>query len=202
MIHDEIPYINNEESTETHRLETVESDQPNLDDIDLDLEGLKDLKSKNFHNPFISHLNINSLRYKITELREILMKSNLEIFTVSETKLDDQFPDNLFHVDGYHIFRRDRNSFGGGLMTFIKSDIPSRRREQFESAHIEMTCVEITISKRKWAVISVYRPPRSSINTFFSELTKFLDIIIDNYDNLLILGDLNIDSSDSQDQGI
>ena len=37
--------------------------------------------------------------------------------TVSETKLDDQFPDNLFHVDGYHIFRRDRNSFGGGLMT-------------------------------------------------------------------------------------
>ena len=202
MIHDEIPYMNNEESTETHRLETVESDQPNLDDIDLDLEGLKDLKSRNFHNPFISHLNINSLRYKITELREILTKSNLEILTVSETKLDDQFPDNLFHVDGYHIFRRDRNSFGGGLMTFIKSDIPSRRREQFESTHIEMTCVEITISKRKWAVISVYRPPRSSINTFFSELTKFLDIIIDNYDNLLILGDLNIDSSDSQDQGI
>ena len=40
--------MNNEESTETHRLETVESDQPNLDDIDLDLEGLKDLKSKNF----------------------------------------------------------------------------------------------------------------------------------------------------------
>ena len=202
MIHDEIPCMNNEESTETHRLETVESDQPNLDDIDLDLEGLKDLKSKHFHNPFISHLNINSLRYKITELREILTKSNLEILTVSETKLDDQFPDNLFHVDGYHIFRRDRNSFGGGLMTFIKSDIPSRRREQFESTHIKMTCVEITISKRKWAVISVYRPPRSSINTFFSELTKFLDIIIDNYENLLILGDLNIDSSDSQDQGI
>ena len=96
MIHDEIPYMNNEESTETHRLETDESDQPNVDDIDLDLEGLKDLKSKNFHNPFISHLNINSLRYKITELREILTKSNLEILTVSETKLDDQFPDNLF----------------------------------------------------------------------------------------------------------
>ena len=51
MIHDEIPYINNKESTETHRLEMVESDQPNLDDIDLDLEGLNDLKSKNFHNP-------------------------------------------------------------------------------------------------------------------------------------------------------
>ena len=88
LIHDEIPYINNEESTETHRLETVESDQPNLDDIDLDLEGLKDLKSKNFHNPFISHLNINSLRYKITELREIL--------TVRISRL-------LFVKPGFHL---------------------------------------------------------------------------------------------------
>ena len=68
------------------------------------------------------------------------MKSDLEILTVSETKLDDQFPDNLFHADVYHIFRKDRNCFGGGLMTFIKSDIPFRRREQFESTRIEMTC--------------------------------------------------------------
>ena len=37
--------------------------------------------------------------------------------TLSETKLDDQFPDNLFHVDGCH-----RDCFGGGLMTFIKSE--------------------------------------------------------------------------------
>ena len=53
------------------------------------------------------------------------MKSNLEILTVSETKLDDQFPDNLFHVDGYHIFTKDRNCFKGALMTFIKSNILS-----------------------------------------------------------------------------
>ena len=87
-------------------------------------------------------------------------------------------------------------------MTFIKSDISSRRREQFESTRIEMTRIEITISKRKWAAISVYRPSKSSVSTFFSELTKSLDIIIYNYDNLLILGRIHIDSSDSQDQGL
>ena len=48
--------MNNEESTETHRVGTVEPEQLKLDDIDLDLEGLKDLKSKNFHSAFISHL--------------------------------------------------------------------------------------------------------------------------------------------------
>ena len=35
--------IHNEESTKAHRVETVEPEQPNLDDSDLDLEGLKDL---------------------------------------------------------------------------------------------------------------------------------------------------------------
>ena len=144
MIHDEIPYMNNEASTVTHRLAMVEFEQLNLD---IYLDHLKDLKSKNFHNLFVSHLNINSLQYKITELRKILLKSNLEILTVSETKLDDQFPDHLFHVYGYHIFRKDRNFFWRGLMTFIKSDIPSRWRDQFESTHIQMTYIEITISK-------------------------------------------------------
>ena len=50
------------------------------------------------------------------------MKSNLEILTVSETELDDKFPDryHLFHIDDCHIFKKDRNCFGRGLMTFNK----------------------------------------------------------------------------------
>ena len=69
-------------------------------DIELDLEGLNNLKSKNKDNPFIGYLNINSLRFKIIELKEIILKSNFEILTVSETKLDDDFPDNMFKIDG------------------------------------------------------------------------------------------------------
>ena len=141
-----------------------ESDRPNhgfsvhstLDgntDIELDLEGLNNLKSNNKDNPFIGQLNINSLRFKIIELKEIILKSNFEILTVSETKLDDYFPDNMFKIDGYHPpFRRDRDCHGGGLMTFIRSDIPSVRREELQSPSIEMTCIEITLSWGKWAI--------------------------------------------------
>ena len=71
-------------------------------DIDLDLEGLNNLKSNNKDNPFIGYLNINSFRYKIIELKLIILKSNFEILTVSETKLDDDFPDNMFKIDGYN----------------------------------------------------------------------------------------------------
>ena len=86
-------------------------------------------------------------------------------------------------------------------MTFIRSDIPSARREELESPSIEMTCIEITLSRRKWAIISLYRPQRTSTNAFLSELTDSLDIIINRYDNILILGDLNIDLMDPNDQG-
>ena len=171
-------------------------------DIELDLEGLNNLKSKNKDNPFIGYLNINSLRFKIIELKEIILKSNFEILTVSETKLDDDFPDNMFKIDGYHPpFRRDRDCHGGGLMTFIRSDIPSAKREELESPSIEMTYIEITLSRRKWAIISLYRPQRTSTNVFLSELTDSLDVIINRYDNILILGDLNIDLMDPNDQG-
>ena len=118
-------------------------------DIELELEGMNNLKSKNKDNPFIGYLNINSLRFKIIELKEIILKSNFEILTVRETKLDNDFPDNMFKIDGYHPpFRRDRDCDGGRLITFIRSDIPSVRREEFESSSIEMTCIEITLSRR------------------------------------------------------
>ena len=65
-----------------------------------------------------------------------------------------------------------------------------------------MTCIEIRLSRRKWAIISLYRPQRTSTNVFLSELTDSLDVIINRYDNILILGDLNIDLMGPNDQGL
>jgi hypothetical protein len=45
----------------------------------------------------------------------------VDLLIISETKLDESFNDNLFSVDGYKVQRRDRNQYGGGLLTFIRS---------------------------------------------------------------------------------
>ena len=42
----------------------------------------------------------------------------------------------------------------------------------------------------------VYKPPSSDLALFFSALSKILDHSFGKYENLLILGDLNIDLSD------
>ena len=63
---------------------------------DIDLTELKSLKGDNPKNPFLCYLNINSLRYKITDLRYILKQTGIEIVAVSETKLSEEFPDSQF----------------------------------------------------------------------------------------------------------
>ena len=46
---------------------------------------------------------------------------------ISETKVDDSFPDGQFFLDGFgKPFRLDRNRNGGGIMLFIRNDIPAK----------------------------------------------------------------------------
>jgi hypothetical protein len=47
-------------------------------------------------------------------------------------KLDKSFNDNLFSVDGYKVQRRDRNQYDRGLLTVIRSDFPSSRKQSLE----------------------------------------------------------------------
>ena len=37
---------------------------------------------------------------------------NFNIFLISEPNLDDTFPDKQFHINGFEIFRCDRNRYG------------------------------------------------------------------------------------------
>lgn len=58
----------------------------------------------------IANINICSLRNKLTEITEILLSDNVHILAVSETHLDSTFEDAALMIQGYSIFRRDRNA--------------------------------------------------------------------------------------------
>ena len=76
---------------------------------------LRKLKNDNPNKISIGHLNINSIRHKLEFLKE-LIGINLDIFLISETKLNDTFPPGQFLIDGYQVpLRFDRNDNGGWL---------------------------------------------------------------------------------------
>ena len=64
---------------------------------------------------------------------------------------------------------------------------------EYENTNIETICIKITISKRKWCLTFAYRPPYNNNKaTFLMELDKRLCNIARKYENILIIGDLNI----------
>ena len=58
---------------------------------------------------------------------------------------------------------------------------------------VKKIVLDICINNRKWAVVWAYRPPWV-VNKLFSDIvTKGTDKIATQFDNILILGDLNYD---------
>ena len=56
---------------------------------------------------------------------------------ISETKIDDSFPENQFKFPGYSSpFRLDRDQNGGSIMVFVREDITAKFLS-FENKPIE-----------------------------------------------------------------
>ena len=87
---------------------------------------------------------------------------------LSETKLDDSFPSVQFKMDDYEIRgRKYRNKHGRGLIEYVKKGIICKRLKEYEPKEIESVCSEITISKKNWFCISIYRAPDYNKLTIF-----------------------------------
>ena len=165
--------------------------------MDLDIDGLIHLRVNNPFNPIVGYLNINSLRNKIDDLREVCKKVQIDILCIDETKLDDSFPDSQFKINGYQFLflRRDRGNRGGGKTVFIKQGLIVNRLKQLETKISEAIFLELTISNKKWLLVFAYRAPNNANKQlFFNELTESLSKAVNNYENILLMGDLNINT--------
>ena len=57
---------------------------------------------------------------------------------------------------------------------------------------IQVMLVEINLMKEKWLVIAIYTPPSQRKNCFTPESTELLGKYRASYENILILGDFNM----------
>ena len=129
----------------------------------------------------IGHLNINSIRYKFEAVQSLLHGGLLDIFAISESKLDESFPFAQFKVTDFSLHRKDRDKHGGGILLYMRSDIPHRRRYHLEpeTPHgIEIMIIETRLYRaEKWFLVSVYKPPKIKERVFeiiFTDICKSL----------------------------
>ena len=137
----------------------------------------------------MAQLNINSMRNKFQFLEKDIC-ANLDILLILETKLDDSFSSAQSLLDGFSKpYRLDRCSNGGGILLYIRDDIPSRLLSN--SNKTESIFAEINFRKKKWLICASYNPHKSNISNYMHPLGKGPDNYIGNYDNILLLGDFN-----------
>ena len=153
---------------------------------------LKEIKISNFNRLVIAHLNINSLRNKFESLK-LLIKGNIDILVITESKLDDSFPSQQFIIEGYALpFRLDKSSNSGGVLIYIREDIPCRQLNNHTiSDNFEGIFLEINLRKAKWLLFGGYNNKKSNINDLLSSLGRIMDKYMCKFDNLLLLGDFN-----------
>ena len=159
---------------------------------------LKNIRVSNVNRLIIGQLNINSIRNKFEAIKGII-KGNLDILVITESKLDDTFPISQFIIEGYWPpFRADRDRNGGGIIIYIRDDIPSRELNDHSSTiHFEGIFFEINLRKSKWLLFGGYNPQKENIGNFVNQMGIILDHYMPKYDNFLLLGDFNSEMSEN-----
>ena len=123
----------------------------------------------------------------------------VDILLLSETKLDDSFPTGQFSLNGCSKpYRLDRSSNGGGILLYVRDEIPSRLLTDYKiKDNLELFFVEVNIRKKKWLLSCSYNPHKSNISKHLHNLNKSLDVYLKSYDNILIMGDNNSEFSEN-----
>ena len=88
-----------------------------------------------------------------------IVKDNIDTLMVSETKLDSSFPQAQFRIEGHAPpFRFDRNSHGGGILLFIRENIPTKIISIIPLKDFEGIFVELDFRKKKIPLCCSYNP--------------------------------------------
>ena len=105
---------------------------------------------------------------------------------LSETKIDDSFPKSQFLIKGFgDPFRVDRNVNGGGILFYVREDIPAKLLS-VESLPTESFYIEINLRGKKWLVSCSYNPHRDNIINHLQTISKSLDLYLSQYDNIIV----------------
>ena len=153
---------------------------------------LKDIRITNLNRIVIAHININFIRNKFELIAEAVM-GNVDILMVTETKIDESFPTSQFIIPGFTSpYRFDRTKDGGGILVYIREDIPSKLLNiSYIASDIECLGIEVNLRKVRWLVICSYNPHKNNISNHLENLSKVLNRNLSQYERFLCIGDFN-----------
>ena len=122
----------------------------------------KNIRLGNAKSNLTGNLNVNALGNKYVSIEE-LVKSNIDILLLSDSKLDETFPNKQLEIQGYKTFGKDRNKHRGGVMLHVNENIPCRVLDIDSNCNdLKTTLLEFSLKVWKWLCVGLYKPPNQN----------------------------------------
>ena len=151
------------------------------DTLNDDLIGLSKQRLTYPKNLIIGHLNINSVRNKFSSLQQTVL-SKTDILLLSETKVDDSFPNSI-------------TKNGEGLLLYVNENLPCKIINSYKfKENSEIILFEFSAPNKKRLLLGNYKPLSQNYLSFISELNLALNFFSPIYENFVLLGDFNLSS--------
>ena len=144
--------------------------------------------------------NACSILNKLPDLETFLRINTPAFVGICETHTYSEIPDEVICPNGYSIFRKDRNKFGGGVALLVRNDITVSFVDiSNEFKGIEVCCVDLLLHTDKFRVIVYYRPPYYTLaDEQYLDLSLHClsSLICDTSSQVILMGDFNLPNVD------
>ena len=178
----------------------INSDTSNNSSCAFDEPDLLQQRKTQLQDILISYLNINSVQNKFEEFKILNNDIQCQAIILSETKIYSSYKDDLFNLQGYQLYRKDRKKGGGGLMAFISSAIASKKVKPPILKCIEVISIEMKINNNDILLVGTYRPPKATGKDYYLKLENELHSLCMwaelQKQTWILLGDLNLNRLD------
>lgn len=143
-----------------------------------------------------SAASISDALNKPCTLQEFITDHELEILSLTETWLAPDSPTNILNSltpDNYSIIHNPRlHGKGGGIAVIFRSYLKATIVPAPVFTSFESFCIRFSFSSHSFTLLTVYRPPSSSLATFISDFSSLLTDLASTPSELVICGDFNI----------
>ena len=133
------------------------------------------------------YTNAHSMGNKQEELEAVMKQENYDVVGITETWWDVSH-DWSEPIDGYKLFRRDRQGRRGGAVGLYVRDCYDCFEHKCSEDSMECLCIR-NRQKANWAYVVVgvyYRPPRQVDEIFYKHLGEISRSLA-----LVLVGDFN-----------
>ena len=154
----------------------------------------------------IAQLNARSAVKKGDAIQDSIIDNNLDILALTETWFTSSHDLSVIHSivpDGYTVHHQPRPSGGrgGGVALIYRSSAKAKVNSHSNYSTFEHLDITLTHDSHALRLVSIYRPPSSSVPQFITEFANLVDNLNLSNGKLVVLGDFNIhvDRSDNRD---